>query len=72
MITILTLCISEIQLFVLSNVALMAKHCKHAAYRERALMTDNGSAMTCDEFRSGLHTLSIVHETKPLSFIELN
>jgi transposase InsO family protein len=29
----------------------------------RALMTDNGSAMTADEFRSGLHTLGIVHET---------
>jgi transposase InsO family protein len=29
----------------------------------RSLMTDNGSAMTADEFRSGLHTLGIVHET---------
>ncbi len=29
----------------------------------RAVMTDNGSAMTADEFRSGLHTLSILHET---------
>jgi transposase InsO family protein len=29
----------------------------------RAVMTDNGSAMTADEFRSGLHTLGIVHET---------
>lgn len=29
----------------------------------RALMTDNGSAMTADEFRSGLHTLGILHET---------
>lgn len=29
----------------------------------RALMTDNGSAMTADEFRSGLHALSILHET---------
>ena len=29
----------------------------------RALVTDNGSAMTADEFRSGLHTLGIVHET---------
>ncbi len=26
-------------------------------------MTDNGSAMQADEFRSGLHTLSILHET---------
>jgi transposase InsO family protein len=29
----------------------------------RALMTDNGSAMTSDEFRSGLHTLGILHQT---------
>ena len=29
----------------------------------RAVMTDNGSAMTADEFRSGLHTLGILHET---------
>jgi len=29
----------------------------------RAFMTDNGSAMQADEFRSGLHTLSILHET---------
>ncbi len=29
----------------------------------RALMTDNGSAMKADEFTSGLHTLSILHET---------
>jgi transposase InsO family protein len=29
----------------------------------RALMTDNGSAMQADEFRNGLHELSILHET---------
>jgi hypothetical protein len=29
----------------------------------RAFMTDNGSAMQADEFRAGLHTLSILHET---------
>ena len=29
----------------------------------RALMTDNGAAMQADEFCSGLHTLSILHET---------
>ncbi len=29
----------------------------------RALMTDNGAAMQADEFRQGLHTLSILHET---------
>jgi len=29
----------------------------------RALMTDNGAAMQADEFRSGLHNLSILHET---------
>ena len=29
----------------------------------RSLMTDNGSAMMADEFRSGLHTLGILHET---------
>jgi len=29
----------------------------------RALMTDNGSAMTSEEFCSGLHVLGIVHET---------
>ena len=29
----------------------------------RALMTDNGSAMTSDEFRSGLGRLGITHET---------
>ena len=29
----------------------------------RALMTDNGSAMQADEFRQGLHALSILHET---------
>jgi len=26
-------------------------------------MTDNGAAMQADEFRQGLHALSIVHET---------
>ena len=29
----------------------------------RALMTDNGAAMQAEEFKSGLHTLSILHET---------
>lgn len=29
----------------------------------RALMTDNGAAMVADEFRQGLHALSILHET---------
>ena len=29
----------------------------------RALMTDNGAAMQADEFRQGLHALSILHET---------
>ncbi len=29
----------------------------------RALMTDNGAAMQAEEFTSGLHTLSIQHET---------
>ena len=29
----------------------------------RALMTDNGAAMQAEEFRSGLHTLGILHET---------
>jgi putative transposase len=29
----------------------------------RALMTDNGAAMQAQEFRCGLHTLGIVHET---------
>jgi len=29
----------------------------------RALMTDNGAAMQADEFRQGLHELSILHET---------
>ncbi|MGB5733547.1 MAG: DDE-type integrase/transposase/recombinase [Thiohalocapsa sp.] len=29
----------------------------------RALMTDNGAAMVAEEFRQGLHALSIVHET---------
>ena len=29
----------------------------------RALMTDNGAAMQAEEFRQGLHRLSIVHET---------
>ena len=29
----------------------------------RAMMTDNGSAMQAEEFCSGLHTLSILHET---------
>jgi hypothetical protein len=29
----------------------------------RALMTDNGAAMQASEFRSGLHTLGILHET---------
>jgi len=29
----------------------------------RALMTDNGAAMQADEFRQGLHTLGILHET---------
>ena len=29
----------------------------------RALMTDNGAAMVSDEFRRGLHTLGILHET---------
>ena len=29
----------------------------------RALMTDNGAAMKADEFRQGLHELSILHET---------
>jgi transposase InsO family protein len=29
----------------------------------RALMTDNGSAMTAEETRQGLHTLGILHET---------
>ena len=29
----------------------------------RALMTDNGAAMVAEEFREGLHTLSILHET---------
>jgi len=29
----------------------------------RVLMTDNGAAMQADEFRSGLHKLSILHET---------
>ncbi|MCP4375145.1 MAG: transposase family protein [bacterium] len=34
----------------------------------RALMTDNGAAMQADEFRSGLHNLSILHEpTLPYS-----
>ncbi len=29
----------------------------------RALMTDNGAAMQAEEFKSGLHTLGILHET---------
>ena len=29
----------------------------------RALMTDNGAAMQAEEFKNGLHTLSILHET---------
>jgi transposase InsO family protein len=29
----------------------------------RALMTDNGAAMQAEEFRCGLHTLGILHET---------
>jgi putative transposase len=29
----------------------------------RALMTDNGAAMQAEEFKSGLHQLSILHET---------
>lgn len=29
----------------------------------RVFMTDNGAAMQADEFRTGLHTLSILHET---------
>jgi hypothetical protein len=29
----------------------------------RALMTDNGAAMKAEEFKSGLHALSILHET---------
>ena len=29
----------------------------------RALMTDNGAAMQAEEFRAGLHTLGILHET---------
>ncbi|MGB5406844.1 MAG: DDE-type integrase/transposase/recombinase [Thiogranum sp.] len=29
----------------------------------RALMTDNGAAMVAEEFRQGLHALSILHET---------
>ena len=29
----------------------------------RALMSDNGAAMVAEEFRAGLHTLGIVHET---------
>jgi len=29
----------------------------------RALMTDNGAAMQAEEFRSGLHTLGVLHET---------
>jgi transposase InsO family protein len=29
----------------------------------RALMSDNGAAMLADEFRQGLHALSILHET---------
>jgi transposase InsO family protein len=29
----------------------------------RALMTDNGAAMQASEFRSGLHTLGVLHET---------
>ena len=29
----------------------------------RALMTDNGAAMQAEEFRTGLHTLGILHET---------
>jgi len=34
----------------------------------RALMTDNGAAMQAEEFRSGLHTLGILHEqTLPYS-----
>jgi len=34
----------------------------------RALMTDNGAAMQAEEFRSGLHTLGVLHEpTLPYS-----
>jgi putative transposase len=30
----------------------------------RALMTDNGAATQADEFRQGLHTLSILHSMR--------